>query len=111
MEAERRQGASAQVTEASTLELVTGSAPAVKLDDKHYKLVDKAPPPPSRASLPHTAPVPSAWCADSILVAAFLCVLCICILLAPWAHAVSTFMHPGPSHNARPCTEICRWRH
>ena len=44
--AERRQSASAQVTEASTLELVTGSAPAVKLDDKHYKLVDKVPPPP-----------------------------------------------------------------
>lgn len=30
-----------QVTDASTLELVKGSAPTVKLDDKHYKLVDK----------------------------------------------------------------------
>jgi hypothetical protein len=30
-----------QVTEKSTLELATGSAPIVKLDDKHYKLVDK----------------------------------------------------------------------
>jgi UDP-N-acetylglucosamine pyrophosphorylase len=30
-----------KVTEASTLELVKESAPAVKLDDKHYKLVDK----------------------------------------------------------------------
>lgn len=30
-----------QVTEASTLELVKESAPAVKLDDKHYKLVRK----------------------------------------------------------------------
>jgi hypothetical protein len=29
------------VTEASTLELATGTAPIVKLDDKHYKLVDK----------------------------------------------------------------------
>lgn len=33
--------ASRQVTEKSTLELETGSAPVVKLDDKHYKLVDK----------------------------------------------------------------------
>lgn len=30
-----------QVTEKSTLELATGTAPIVKLDDKHYKLVDK----------------------------------------------------------------------
>lgn len=30
-----------QVTPASTLELVKESAPAVKLDDKHYKLVRK----------------------------------------------------------------------
>ena len=38
-----------QVTQASTLELVTGSAPAVKLDDKHYKLVDKVCPCPFRS--------------------------------------------------------------
>lgn len=31
----------AQVTEASTVELVKSGAPAIKLDDKHYKLVDK----------------------------------------------------------------------
>jgi UTP--glucose-1-phosphate uridylyltransferase/phosphoglucomutase len=30
-----------KVTEKSTLELATGTAPIVKLDDKHYKLVDK----------------------------------------------------------------------
>lgn len=30
-----------QVMEASALELVKGSAPAVKLDDKNYKLADK----------------------------------------------------------------------
>ena len=30
-----------QLTKESTVVLVKGSAPAVKLDDKHYKLVDK----------------------------------------------------------------------